>query len=178
MLNEEIILVSKCLKGDQRAMKQVYDQHKAVMYSLCLRYAKDASEAQDFLQDGFVKAFADMGQFQGTGPLGGWLRRVMVHSILQDMRRRKIQFVETEINTLADLHQSNDDIFSRFREKVILAMVQALPDGFRLVFNMYVMEGYSHKEIAEQLGITESTSKSQLSRAKESLRKMLEREYH
>lgn len=158
-------------------MKELYDRHKAPMYSLCLRYANDSFEAQDFLQEGFIKVFADLGQFQGTGALGGWIRQVVVRTILQKMRQRKLNFAETEVESLANQYASNEGVLQQFREQAILKMVQALPDGFRLVFNMYVMEGYSHKEIASQLNISEGTSKSQLSRAKEALRKVLEKEF-
>ncbi len=177
MANTEHTLVKNCLKGDRNAQRQLYEQYKVSMYNLCLRYAKDKDEAKDFLQEGFITVFKDLHQYTFSGALGGWIRRVIVNVALQHIRRNKKNiFTDVSLEHISDTYADNQKLFSRYREKAILKMVQDLPDGFRVVFNMYVIEGYSHKEIADQLNISVNTSKSQLSRAKAALRKKLEQQ--
>lgn len=169
-------LIQGCLKGDKRAQKELYQTYKSSMYGICLRYAKNREEAKDMLQDGFVKIYSNLYQYKPIGPLGGWMRRVMVNVCLQHIRRRKDLFSNTDIDKVAHLYQAQEEVFTQFREKALVQMIQQLPEGYRAVFNLYVIEGYSHKEIAQQLGISESTSKSQLSRAKATLRQLLEKQ--
>lgn len=145
-----------------------------MLMGVCLRYASNKEEAEDFLQEGFIKIYANLYQYQPIGSFSSWLRKVVVNVALQKLRRKKTPFADIEIDRLADAVESNEDIFSQFGAKMLIRLIQQLPDGYRTVFNMYVIEGYSHKEIATQLGINEATSKSQLSRAKAALRKMLE----
>lgn len=145
-----------------------------MLMGVCLRYASNKEEAEDFLQEGFIKIYANLYQYQPIGSFSSWLKKVVVNVALQKLRRKKTPFADIEIDRLADAVESNEDIFSRFGAKMLIRLIQQLPDGYRTVFNMYVIEGYSHKEIATQLGINEATSKSQLSRAKAALRKMLE----
>ncbi len=170
-------LIQACINGDRAAQNQLYQQHKYKMMGVCLRYAKDRAEAEDILQEGFFKVFCDLKQFSGKGPLGAWIRRVVVNTALMHIRKHKNKlFPVVELDKIAYSHASNEDLFSSFRAKALMQMIQQLPDGYRVVFNMYVIEGYSHKEIAKQLGVSESTSKSQLSRAKMTLRQMLEQQ--
>ena len=147
-----------------------------MLFGVCLRYARHHAEAEDFLQDGLLVIYRDIHQYRPIGPLGGWLRRVMINVCLQHIRRRH-RFVPTiSLDQYGDRTESDEDLFSRFRTKALLRMVQQLPPGYRMVFNLYVIEGFAHQEIAEMLEISVNTSKSQLSRAKASLRNMLERE--
>ncbi len=171
-------IIQGCLKGDKRAQRQLYQQYKGLLFGICLRYSRNREEAKDMLQDGFVKIYRDLYQYRPIGPFGGWMRRVMVNVCLQHIRKKKswIQDQNVEIESVADQYMAEDDIFSEFRAKALVNMVQGLPDGYRAVFNLYVIEGYNHKEIAQKLDISESTSKSQLSRAKASLRKILEKQ--
>ncbi|MGB1242879.1 MAG: RNA polymerase sigma factor [Chitinophagales bacterium] len=170
-------LIKACMRGDRTAQNQLYKEHKYKMMGVCLRYAKDRAEAEDILQDGFFKVFCDLKQFSGTGPLGAWIRRVMVNTALMHVRKNKNKlFPSVELEKVEHKQASEEDLFSRFRMQALVQMIQRLPDGYRMVFNMYVIEGYSHKEIAKQLDISESTSKSQLSRAKMTLRQMLEKQ--
>lgn len=172
--SKEKKLVKGCIKKDAKAQRQLYDLYKVPLFRVCLRYAKDRLEAEDMLQDGFIKIFSDIHQYRGDGALGGWLRRVMVNIALQHLRKQKKYTDTVEIETIADTHQAGEHILSDLRAKALTQLIQKLPAGYRAVFNMYVIEGYSHKEIAALMNFTTGTSKSQLSKAKAMLRKMLE----
>ncbi len=178
MQTPDDILLKGCLKGNRKAQNQLYQKYKRLMFGICLRYARNREEAEDILQDGFVKIYSDLYQYRPTGALGAWMRRVMVNTALMHIRKRKKLFVDADMQQIANTYTNDDgnDIFSQFRAKALVLMIQQLPDGYRAVFNLYVIEGYSHQEIAEQLGISVNTSKSQLSRAKGVLRKLLEQE--
>lgn len=147
-----------------------------MLFGVCLRYAQHRHEAEDLLQEGMIVIYRDLYQYQPTGPLGGWLRRVMVNVCLQHIRKRHRIITTTSIEHFGEKLETDEDLFSQFRAKALLNMIQQLPPGYRLVFNLYVIEGNSHQEIADQLGVSVNTSKSQLSRAKATLRKMLEKE--
>lgn len=175
MESNEKKLINGCVKKDKKAQRQLYELYKVSLFRICLRYAKDRPEAEDMLQDGFVKIMADIHQYRGEGALGGWMRRVMVNTALQHIRKQNRQGYTVEITEIADTYQADEVILSDLRAKALTQLIQKLPPGYRAVFNMYVIEGFSHKEIAEQMEVTESTSKSQLSKAKAMLRKMLER---
>lgn len=177
MNKSDDILLKGCLRGDRALQKELYLKYKSSMFGICLRYSKDYSEAQDLLQDGFIQIFKDLHQYKPIGPLGGWMRRVVINVALQHIRRKKKLFSDVDITTLSEKYESDDDIEGDLRAEALLKMVQQLPEGYRTVFNLYVVEGYPHKEIAEKLGISENTSKSQLSRAKAALRKMLEKNF-
>lgn len=141
---------------------------------MSMRYAKDVPEAEDFMQDAFVALYRDLYQYKPTGALGAWVRRVAVNSALQQLRKKRMVFADVAWGRLAEEANYSSTVVDDLNTQAIMKMVQDLPDGYRVVFNMYVVEGYSHKEIGQQLGITENTSKSQLSRAKKALRKLLE----
>jgi RNA polymerase sigma-70 factor (ECF subfamily) len=169
-------LVKGCLKGDGSAQKELYEKYKIQLFRVCLRYSKDHNEAEDMLQDGFIKIFTDLHQFSFQGPLGAWMRRVVVNVALQHIRKNKrLEILNEPIEAIADEYQTDAEVFSNLNIKTLTKLIQMLPDGYRVVFNMYVIEGYSHKEIAEQLNIQVNTSKSQLSKAKNALKKMLEK---
>ncbi|MEM9680846.1 MAG: RNA polymerase sigma factor [Bacteroidota bacterium] len=168
-------ILKGCLRKDKSAQRQLYERYKVPMFRLCLRYAKDRAEAEDILQDGFIKVFADLGKYRGDGALGGWIRRVILNIALQHVRKQKRQFQTIEIDQIAETSSAEEMVFSQFGARALTKMIQQLPVGYRTVFNLYVVEGYSHKEIAEQLNFTVNTSKSQLSKAKAMLRKMLEK---
>lgn len=154
----------------------LYHRYKAVLFGVCLRYAGDREEARDWLQDGFVKIFNDLHKYQPTGPLGAWMRRVMVNTALMHLRKRRLFFENFEVTAFAHPADENDDnSFDEDLAKTLLQMVQRLPDGYRTVFNLHVLDGYTHPEIAERLGISEGASKSQLSRAKAQLRSLLKK---
>jgi RNA polymerase sigma-70 factor (ECF subfamily) len=135
------------------------------MYGVCLRYAANTEEAQDILQEGFIKIFKKMSSYRGDGSFEGWIRRIFVNTAIEHFRKKTyIQpITEQEENTIEGKYLS---VLDNLAEKDIIQLIQQLSPGYRTVFNMYVVEGYTHKQIAEALGISEGTSKSQLSRAK------------
>ena len=174
MTEQEKQIISGCKKSNKRAQYQFYEMFKKLVFSVCMRYAKDVPEAEDIMQDAFVVLFRDLYQYRPMGALGAWVRRVTVNTALQHIRKKRMVFSDMEINTLADRVEGDNDIMGALNAKEIMRMVQLLPDGYRMVFNLYVVEGFSHQEVANQLGISVSTSKSQLSRAKSYLKKILE----
>ncbi|MDX1409257.1 MAG: RNA polymerase sigma factor, partial [Saprospiraceae bacterium] len=161
------------LAGDLNSQRELYERYKQQMFRLCLRYASCRQDAEDFLQDGFLKVFKDLHQYRQQGPLGAWMRKVMVNTILQHFRRQKQIFSSVEVQALADHYHEDEQITSALDAETLTQHIQQLPDGYRVVFNMYVVEGYPHKDIARELGISIGTSKSQLSKAKTMLRTRL-----
>ena len=147
-----------------------------MLFRVCLRYARDKSEAEDILQDGFLKIFKDLKQYSGKGALGGWMRKVMVNTALQYLRKWKDSFSAVDIDTMTEDFSTPEDAYAKLGLKELTMMIQQLPVGYRTVFNLYVIEGFAHKEIATMLEIKENTSKSQLSKAKAMLRSMLEKQ--
>ena len=169
--NEED-LVKGCLRRDRSAQKRLYDTYSAKMYGLCYRYIKDPMEAEDVLVMAFTKIFERIDQFRGEGNFEGWIRRVVVNEALSYLRRHRSMYLETDLEVAdrePDYHQLSDHL----EAEDLMKLIQELPSGYRIVFNMYAIDGYSHKEIAEHLGISENTSKSQLSRARTYLQKLL-----
>ena len=171
-MNEEI-LVKKCIEGDNRAQKKLFDLFAPKLFGVCLRYMKDHDHAQDTLQDGFVKIFTKLSDYNGKGSFEGWMRRIVVNTCLDQLRKDQKLKMNTSIDDVSFLVKDNHWIEEELTAKDLLKLVESLPDGYRVVFNMFAIEGYSHKEIAEQLNISENTSKSQFSRAKSHLRKKL-----
>jgi RNA polymerase sigma factor (sigma-70 family) len=165
-------LLNGCLEGNRRMQEELYRRFSPRMYAVCLRYAGNAEEAEDILQEGFIKVFKKMDSFRGEGSFEGWIRRIFVNTAIEHFRRKRYlqPVTEKEENTIAGKSLSALDGLA---EKDILALVQELSPGYRTVFNMYVVEGYTHKEIGDMLGISEGTSKSQLSRAKVILQDMV-----
>ena len=166
-------LLENCIAGNRKSQKDLYDLYSPKMFSVCLRYSKNQMDAEDILQDGFVKLFNNLHRFRGEGSFDGWVRRIFVNTAIEHIRRKNLNTTGGEglENTIADKHRNALD---NLYEKDIIKTANTLSDGYRTVFNLYAVEGYSHKEIAAQLGITESTSKSQFSRAKAILRNMLQ----
>jgi RNA polymerase sigma-70 factor (ECF subfamily) len=145
--------------------RELYNRFAPKMYGVCLRYAANAEEAEDILQEGFIKIFNKISSYRGDGSFEGWIRRIFVNTAIEHFRKKTYlqPITENEENTVEGKYLS---VLDNLAEKDIIQMVQQLSPGYRTVFNMYVVEGYSHKQIAEMLGISEGTSKSQLSRAK------------
>lgn len=169
-------LVQGCVQGDPVAQKALYQQFSRKMMSVCMRYANDREQAQDMLQDGFVKVFQKIDHFRGDGPLGGWIARTMVNTALDHIRRNKPYDHSVDLTEAEHLHQEEGQVLSGMSTDELLALIQALPTGYRTVFNLFVIEGYAHKEIADMLGISENTSKSQFMKARAYLRKLLPKE--
>jgi RNA polymerase sigma factor (sigma-70 family) len=173
--NDEHHLVRGCLRGERQQQEALYERYKVPMFRLCLRYARDRAGAEDLLQEGFVKVFGDLHQYSFQGALGGWVRRVILNVALQHVRKQQRMFPVAEVDVYANNIPSGDDIIAHLNAEALTKFIQQLPPGYQAVFNLYVVEGYPHKEIAEMLGIDVGTSKSQLSKAKAALRGMLER---
>ncbi len=174
MSNEQ--LVEACLKGDSRAQKMLFEKYGPKLYGVCMRYSKSQEEAQDMLQDGFVKIFEKLTSYKGEGSFEGWMRRIMVNTCLDEIRRTKKYQGNVDIDDYSYSLTTNESVLSELAAKDLLKILQHIPVGYRTVFNLYVIEGYSHKEIAEELEITVSTSKSQFSRAKAMLREILKKQ--
>jgi RNA polymerase sigma factor (sigma-70 family) len=165
-------LIKGCLRRDRVSQQQLYDLYSSKMYAICYRYVKNPMEAEDILVTAFTKIFERLNQFKGDGSFEGWIRRVMVNEALTFLRKSRNMYLETDLDQ-ADREPDYDQLSDHLEAEDLLRMIQELPAGYRLVFNMYAIDGYSHKEIAEQLGISENTSKSQLSRARTYLQKLL-----
>ncbi|HVZ56652.1 MAG TPA: RNA polymerase sigma factor [Chitinophagaceae bacterium] len=158
-------LLQGCLRGDRRMQEALYQRFAPRMYAVCLRYAGSAAEAEDILQDGFVKVFRKLDSFRGEGSLEGWVRRIIVNTAIEHFRRRDyLQPVTQREETT--LEGKDLSVLDNLAERDIMQLISQLSPGYRTVFNLYVVEGYTHREIGDMLGISEGTSKSQLSRAK------------
>ncbi len=170
-------ILERCKNGERLAQQQLYEHFKGKMFAVCLRYANSRQDAEDVLQEGFVKVFRDLHQYRGEGSFEGWLRRVIVNVALQHLRKQKggLQFSELE-NVEYKLSDTDDSVFEENEKAAaLIKLMQKMPTGFRTVLNLYVLEDYSHQEIANEMGISVGTSKSQLNRAKAFLKGLLEK---
>ncbi|GAA0873831.1 RNA polymerase sigma factor [Wandonia haliotis] len=171
----EAELIEGCVSGNPRAQKQLYDMFSGRMMGVCLRYCKSEEEAQDALQEGFVKVFTKIKEFKMDGSFEGWIRRIMVNTSLDLIRKHKKHAFHSDVDELQYMLSDNEMISGKLAAEELLRVLSTLPDGYRIVFNMFAIEGYSHKEIANELGISENTSKSQYSRARAYLRDCIEK---
>ncbi len=165
-------LIERCLKKDRKAQKVLYEKYAAQMLGICKRYIKDEMEAENIMINGFLKAFTKIEQFKSQGPFGGWLRKIMVNEALMELRKKKnfnisLEAANIQIGQPASVEQN-------LAEKDILKLLNYLPIGYRTVFNLFVIEGYTHKEIAKKLDISINTSKSQLIKARKRLLEYLQ----
>ena len=172
---DEKKLIQACLNEEEAAQKLLYDTYSPKMYFVCLRYARHDLEAQDMLQDGFIKVFDNLTSFKSNGSFEGWIRRIMVNTSLNYCRKSSFKQENIGIEDYQD-KVVDPKAISALSEQELLNIIQQLPDGYRMVFNLYVIEGYSHKEIAELLEFTESTSRSQLAKAKKWIQIELEKQ--
>jgi RNA polymerase sigma factor (sigma-70 family) len=171
-------LAKACAEQNVRAQQLLYEHFKSKMFGICLRYANNRQDAEDYLHDGFMSIFKDIYQFKGQGSLEGWMRRVVVRNTLKNIKKQKlIDFFPD--NLVFDKKEEDQEVYSIFKDESVieltLQLLQSMPTGFRTVINLFILENYSHAEIATELGITEGTSKSQLNRAKAHLRAALEK---
>ena len=159
-------LIESCIKGDRAAQKVVYDRLAPRMFPLCIRYVGDRELAEDILQDGFVTLFTHLSDYKGDGSFEGWARKIFVTTALMSLRKKDALKMSEDLELARNLKAENSSQLQNLGYKDLMAMITELPPGFRTVFNMYAIEGYSHKEIGEILGISETTSRTQLSRAR------------
>ncbi|WP_075556368.1 MULTISPECIES: sigma-70 family RNA polymerase sigma factor [Parabacteroides] len=170
---DESQLIRGCRKGDRLAQKELYETYSRKMMGVCLRYVNDRETARDLLQDGFVKVFTSMDSYSGAGSFEGWMRKIFVNCALEYLRKSDVLRESTDLDNTAELIQPDSSVISSMSAAELMTLVHELPTGFRTVFNLFAIEGYSHKEISEMLNITESTSRSQFTRAKQMLQKRI-----
>ena len=172
---DEIELIQKCKNKDKRAQKYLYDKYASTLLGICVRYSNSINEAEDILQDGFIKIFFNIDKYEGKGSFEGWLKRIVINTAITYYHRNlkhKYHYDVSEIQELKIKH--NEYGMSEFTKEELLKVIQSLPDGYRMVFNLYAIEGYKHKEIAQMLSIDLNTSKSQYHRARKLLQKKLQ----
>lgn len=178
MTDNERSLVEGCLSGKQVFHKKLYDTYSPKMFAVCMRYAQDEEQAKDMLQESFIRVFQYLQKFKGEGSFEGWIRRITVNICLELLRKDKKWSLNSELDE--EFHEASLVTFNlnQFDKNFILKEIQHLPPGYRAVLNLYIIEGYQHLEIAEILGISENTSKSQLSRARKVLQHSLSKSFN
>ncbi len=158
-------IIKGCCEGNIIAQKILYKSLSSKMFGVCMRYTNDYHIAEDILQDGFIKVFKNISKYRGEGSFEGWIRRIFVNTAIEHYRKKVNMYPVTEIES-DHIKTYDGDIVDQLQAEDLLRLIGELSPGYRTVFNMYVIEGYSHQEIGEMLGISEGTSKSQLSRAR------------
>jgi len=167
-------VIESCMRGDVRAQYQLYSLYSKAMYNICYRMMNQQEEAEDMLQEAFSYAFRKLGSFRFESSFGAWLKRIVVNTCINHLKKRRVDLVYTE--------QQNDPVPSdefvdyeeiKFKVESVMKAIEKLPEGYRVVFSLYLLEGYDHKEISEIMGISESTSKSQFLRAKQKIKEIL-----
>lgn len=174
MDNEQLIV--DCVNGNARAQKMLYEKFGPKLFAVCHRYASSYEESQDILQDGFVKIFEKLSTYKGEGSFEGWMRRIIVNTALDTIRKNQKLKFNIDVDIVSNHLATDQSILGELAAQDLLKILQKIPMGYRTIFNLYVIEGFSHKEIAEQLDITISTSKSQFSRARALLREILDKQ--
>lgn len=165
-------LIDGCLLNNRQAQKELYDLMSPKMFAVCMRYCSNRELAQDVLQEGFVKVFTNLTKYRGEGSFEGWVRKIFVNTAVEHFRKESRMFPVTDAESIL-LSLPQDSVYDHLEVEDILRFIQQLSTGYRTIFNLYVMEGYSHKEIAEMLNISEGTSKSQLARARYILQRLI-----
>jgi RNA polymerase sigma-70 factor (ECF subfamily) len=167
-------LIKGCLSADRRCQEELYIRFSPKMYAVCYRYAGNQNDAEDLLQEGFMRVFRYLEKYRGDGSFEGWIRRIFVNTAIEYYRKKANLYAVSD-HHLPQLQASDISAVELLKAEDVLGMVARLASGYRTVFNLFVVEGYSHKEIAEMLGITEGTSKSQLARARYLLQEQIEK---
>lgn len=170
--NMEQDLILGCLKNDRQCQKAIFDMYAGKMMTLCLRYARHHMEAEDILQEGFIKIFQNLHQYKSEGSFEGWMRRIFINLSLKNIKKMSFKNELYGIEIVNEEFES-PSVISSMSENEILNLIKELPDGYKTVFNLNIIEGFSHKEIGEMLNITESTSRSQLLKARRELQKKI-----
>lgn len=172
-VNEHLDIVQRCLEGDRKAQKQVYDMLAGKMLSLCLRYTGDNMTAQDMLQDGFVTLFSRLDTYKAEGSFEGWARRIFATTCLMHLRKKDALKMSGDLEEAEVLPEKEASQTQQLGYKELMRLILQMPDGYRAVFNLFAIEGFSHKEISQMLGISEVTSRSQFNRARSWLQKKI-----
>jgi RNA polymerase sigma factor (sigma-70 family) len=168
-------LIQGCCRGERAAQQELYTRYSPRMFAICLRYSEDYHQAEDLLQEGFIKVFRHVSGFRSEGSFEGWLRRIFVNTAIEHHRRKHHLYPLVEVlNTEMEIQDKG--VLEQLAADDLMDMVNSLSPGYRTVFNLYAVEGYNHKDIADMLGISEGTSKSQLARARVILQKKVEQQ--
>lgn len=171
-MNKDEKLIADCLSGKRKAQSELYNRYAPVLYGICLRYASSHFEAQEMLQEGFIKVFSSLSSFSSKGSFEGWVKRIVVNNALNYIRSNSSQKLFADFKDaeeMADIVTETDESSPPPDTDTMLRLIQQLPEGYRMIFNLYVFENFTHKEIAETTGISENTSKTQLMRARQLL---------
>lgn len=173
-------IIEGCIKGKRKAHNMLYKKFAPLMLGICMRYARDKAEAEDVLQDGFIKVFSNINKFRMAGSFEGWIRRIMVNTAIDHFHKQQAKY---NLSSFEDIDKIGEPGYDEHRDTkyddidlshdTLLALIRKLPSGYRMVFNLFAIENYSHKEIAEALGISISTSKTQLSKARKNIQKKI-----
>ena len=169
----DIQLIRSCIRGDRAAQKVIYDRLAPRMFPVCIRYIGDRTAAEDVLQDGFITLFEKLDSYKGEGSFEGWARRIFVTTALMALRKKDALKMSDELDVARGMKADSVSQVQNIGYKELMSLIMSLPPGFRTVFNLYSIEGYSHKEIGDMLGISETTSRTQLSRARIWLQKKI-----
>jgi RNA polymerase sigma-70 factor (ECF subfamily) len=173
-------IVEGCKAGKHKAFSMLYRKYSATMLGLCLRYCKNLQEAEDVLQEGFIKVFHNIGKFREEGSFEGWIKRIMINSAIDHYQKNLKHSFHENLDEMNEKISETEEAEGKYHDlgiekEELMQMIQELPDGYRIVFNMYAIEGYSHRDIAATLDISENTSKTQLMKARRNLRQNLEK---
>ncbi len=170
-------IIEECISGDSRAQAKLYEFYAPIMYGICLRYANNKTDAEDNLQEGFMKVFKHIGKFRHEGSFEGWMRRIMVNVSLEKFRNRMLMYPVENVE-IYETPGYTDDILDKISAQELIELIQKLTPRYRMVFNLYVLEGMNHKEISKEMNISEGTSKSNLARAREVLQSKVKALYN
>jgi RNA polymerase sigma factor (sigma-70 family) len=173
---DEMSLITGCIKGNQIAQKTLFDSFSPKFFALCLRYMKSTDDAEDVLQEGMVKIFTKLPEYKGKGSFEGWMRRIVVNTCLDQIRKNQKLKFDVSIDKEEYKLSMNAHILENMSANELIEEIKKMPPGYRVVFNMFAIEGYSHQEIAEKLGVKESTSKSQYLRARAYLKERISKQ--
>lgn len=165
-------IITECIDKQPKAQKKLFEILAPKMYAICIRYAKDSDDAKDLIQDGFIRLFKNLDKFENRGSFEGWAKRVFINTCIEYYRKQQKEFLKTEIENIPE-YSIDSNTLSLLKAADLMAIIQKLPMGYRTVFNLFAIEGYSHEEIANQLGITINTSKSQLFKARQHLQEII-----
>lgn len=168
-------IIQACLRGERKAQRHLYETYSGKFFAICLRYVKDRDLAEDVMIEGFMKIFEKLPQFEAKGSFEGWMKRIIVTQSLLKLRNNRNLAMEVNMDSMLEISDVGYEL-QHLEVNDLMGLVEDLPVGYRTVFNLYAIEGYSHAEIAELLGITESTSKSQLNRARNVLKNKITRQ--
>jgi RNA polymerase sigma-70 factor (ECF subfamily) len=181
-MNSDDQIIVGCMEGKRKAFSQLFQNYAPVMLGVCMRYCKNRIDAEDVMQDGFIKVFSQIHKFRREGSFEGWIKRIMINAAIDNYQSNLKHAFHEDVSELSQSTVLADypDGYDNFPEEMsiphekLMGMIQELPDGYRVVFNLYAIENYNHKEIALLLGISENTSKTQLLKARKALRKKIE----